>query len=85
MGSLWTIIRTVLMFLCVSDSLHKCLMREVFSFLPLINSFPNYLLLISQLKYLLPKINWVSIPSGEGNGTPLQYSCLEKPVDRRAW
>ena len=22
---------------------------------------------------------------GEGNGTPLQYSCLENPVDRRAW
>ena len=31
-----------------------------------------------------------SIPSsgrfpGEGNGTPLQYSCLENPVDGRAW
>ena len=23
--------------------------------------------------------------SGEGNGNPLQYSCLEKPMDRRAW
>ena len=22
---------------------------------------------------------------GEGNGTPLQYSCLEKPMDRGAW
>ena len=22
---------------------------------------------------------------GEGNGTPLQYSCLENPVDREAW
>ena len=21
----------------------------------------------------------------EGNGTPLQYSCLENPMDRRAW
>jgi len=21
----------------------------------------------------------------EGNGTPLQYSCLEKPMDGRAW
>ena len=31
----------------------------------------------------------VSIPglgrsSGEGNGTPLQYSCLENPMDRGA-
>ena len=22
---------------------------------------------------------------GEGNGNPLQYSCLEDPVDRGAW
>ena len=32
----------------------------------------------------------VSIPglgrsSGEGNGNPLQYSCLENPMDRKAW
>ena len=26
------------------------------------------------------------IPStGEGNGNPLQYSCLENPMDRRIW
>ena len=23
--------------------------------------------------------------SGEGNGNPLQYSCLENPTDREAW
>ena len=33
---------------------------------------------------------WASLnPSlaltGEGNGTPLQYSCLENPMDRGAW
>ena len=22
---------------------------------------------------------------GEGNGNPLQYSCLENPMNRRAW
>ena len=22
---------------------------------------------------------------GEGNGTPLQYSCLENPMERGAW
>ena len=22
---------------------------------------------------------------GEGNGNPLQYSCLRNPMDRRAW
>ena len=24
-------------------------------------------------------------PSGEGYGTPLQYSCLENPMDRGVW
>ena len=24
-------------------------------------------------------------PSGEGNGTPLQYYCLENPMDGGAW
>ena len=26
-----------------------------------------------------------SINFGEGNGTPLQYSCLENPMDGGAW
>ena len=25
------------------------------------------------------------IPGGEGSGTPLQYSCLESPMDGGAW
>ena len=34
--------------------------------------------------------DWSSIPGlgrspGEGNGNPLQYSCLENPMDRRPW
>jgi len=24
-------------------------------------------------------------PEGEGNGTPLQYCCLENPMDGGAW
>ena len=27
----------------------------------------------------------VYIHTGEGNGNPLQYSCLENPMDRGAW
>ena len=26
-----------------------------------------------------------SLMSGEGDGTPLQYSCLENPMDGGAW
>ena len=34
--------------------------------------------------------DWHWIPGsgrspGEGNGNPLQYSCLENPVDRGTW
>ena len=29
-------------------------------------------------------LGWEDSP-GEGNGSPLQYSCLENPMDRRAW
>ena len=30
-------------------------------------------------------IPWLGRSSGEGNGNPLQYSCLENPVNRGAW
>ena len=34
----------------------------------------------------LPGFNsYVGVLDGEGNGTPLQYSCLENPMDGRAW
>ena len=26
-----------------------------------------------------------NLNTGEGNGTPLQYSCLENPMDGGAW
>jgi len=31
--------------------------------------------------------DWGSLPYnvGEGNGTPLQYFCLENAIDRGAW
>ena len=28
---------------------------------------------------------WSGRSPGEGNGNPLQYSCLENPMDRGAW
>ena len=30
-------------------------------------------------------ISDISLCTEEGNGTPLQYSCLENPMDRGAW
>ena len=38
---------------------------------------------------LISLLHWLSgqlvIWQGEGNGTPLQYSCLENPTDGGAW
>ena len=34
---------------------------------------------------LKPDLGWYILSIGEGNGTPLQYSCLENPMDRGAW
>ena len=28
---------------------------------------------------------YTSVDGGEGNGTPLHYSCLENPMDGGAW
>ena len=31
------------------------------------------------------KTNIQGVIPGEGNGNPLQYSCLQNPMDRGAW
>ena len=36
---------------------------------------------LRQMRNLVP----AQIKTGEGNGTPLQYSCLENPMDGGAW
>ena len=33
----------------------------------------------------LGSIPWLGRSPGEGNGNPLQYSCLKNPMDRGAW
>ena len=50
-------------------------------------SYPGY----DTTHYIIPSIwypiygTFLMFTTGEGNGNPLQYSCLENPVDRRAW
>ena len=38
---------------------------------------------VGKVSLLVNKLSRLVI--GEGNGTPLQYSCLENPMDRGAW
>ena len=48
-------------------------------------------LLVAQIGKNLPATQETRVQSlgwedpGEGNGNPLQYSCLENPIDRGAW
>ena len=38
------------------------------------------------LSFVVDSFWWALMwASREGNGTPLQYSCLETPMDRGAW
>ena len=34
---------------------------------------------------LVQSLGWEDLSPREGNGNPLQYSCLENPMDRGAW
>ena len=50
------------------------------------------LLLIRKIETAKKYINWrffkfmmLHTQIGEGNGNPLQYSCLESPMDGGAW
>ena len=43
----------------------------------------NYTIILINIMYVNNKN--VHILIGEGNGTPLQYSCLENPIEGGAW
>ena len=40
---------------------------------------------LNEITRMRRKLDRISAPIGEGSGTPLQYSCLEIPMDGGAW
>ena len=68
---------------------HQVLLVLVFRVCFWSRCFPCCRTMFSLMKTLLvcdiTFICTASIRNGEGNGTPLQYSCLENPMDRGAW
>ena len=41
---------------------------------------------ITKIIMLFAQNYWIAtVSNGGGNGNPLQYSCLENPMDREAW
>ena len=50
--------------------------------------YPLLVLFLWRTLTIFVKAKWLSLDhglAGEGNGTPLQYSCLENPMDGEAW
>ena len=49
--------------------------------LSIVNEYGKYIKGRHVIRSLTSVRRWI----GEGNGTPLQYSCLENPMDGGAW
>ena len=67
------------------QAFNKCLiMRTESNHCPNFNSKPHILYCQYQVAFSI-NIRRRQWHPGEGNDTPLQYSCLENPMDRGAW
>ena len=67
----------------VENIYHKRIVYSVKFFLHLLRW--TYKICLSFYWYGVSHLLLVMVYNGEGNGTPLQYSCLENPMDRGAW
>ena len=47
--------------------------------------FDTFLTCVRILFFCMAEYSIVFVYVGEGDGTPLQYSCLENPMDGGAW
>ena len=46
---------------------------------------PSFFFNLDMVRFNKNQFSMDATESGEGNGNPLQYSCLENPMDRGAW
>ena len=54
-------------------------------FLGVVDFLAKLLQVVGQRSVFIYDLVIVSFTFGEGNDTPLQYSCLENPMDGGAW
>ena len=54
-------------------------------FVGLVKWIEKFHILNSETMWILELLSVIVINVGEDNGNPLQYSCLENPMDRGAW
>ena len=71
------------------SSIHGIFQARVLEWVAI--AFSDYILEFAQIHILRIHIltcivlGVSTVAHGEGNGTPLQYSCLENPMDGGAW
>ena len=78
---------------CCSGHARTCLESSRLLYLPArwfphsYHSNSQYFLTVERLTVMSPdgELKLLMHTCGEGNGTPLQYSCLENPMDGGAW
>ena len=59
-----------------------CQLYHYLFLIALFQQIPKFITtVVPDLFFLVGTTNF----TGEGNGSPLQYSCLEKPINRGAW
>ena len=49
------------------------------------NSKERLIIVVIEHKFKITIMSKLNLMDGEGNGTPLQLSCLEHPMDGGAW
>ena len=82
----WNVLKISLRSISSSVSFKTCVSLLIFCFDDLfigvseVLKSPTVIVLLSVSPFIS-----VSVCLGEGSGTPLQYSCLENPMDRGAW
>ena len=82
----WNVLKIAMRSISSSVSFKTCVSLLIFCFDDLsigvsgVLKSPTIIVLLSTSPFMS-----VSICLGEGNGTPLQHSCLENPMDRGAW
>ena len=84
----WTLVGKVmaLLFNMLSRLVIAFLPRSKYLLISWLQSLSTVILEPRKIKSATVSIFFPSVcPDGEGNGNPLQYSCLENPMDGGAW
>ena len=81
----WKLIPCQLFQLLLFSPILKVFFHLAYSFLCCVKAFKFNQVPLACFVFISVALGGRRWVIGEGNGTPLQYSCLENPMDRGAW